>query len=260
MIRADQAEDRLRQLTEEAVHSATHQSYLEVVEKSLSQFLPADDVAWNDVDLAMGHVHVERSEGADPAFGEAILAVAADHAMIRSYRPAGATCEPRRMSDLLPQNAFKGTATYNELFRPLGLEYQLTIFTSRVRAQHGHCWVLNRSGTDFSDLEVQIATHLQGLLSLLENAYLVSPSSAQESCTDPEALDLVDRLTSREVEVLQLVARGYTAHKVGTILTVSPTTVRKHLENAYRKLGCSDRLVAVDVLRQAGLLRPRPPI
>jgi DNA-binding NarL/FixJ family response regulator len=34
--------------------------------------------------------------------------------------------------------------------------------------------------------------------------------------------------------------------------------VQKHLENAYRKLGRHDRLLAVDRARELGVLPPRP--
>jgi DNA-binding NarL/FixJ family response regulator len=41
-------------------------------------------------------------------------------------------------------------------------------------------------------------------------------------------------LTARETEVLQLVGRGLTNKQAARLLEVKPSTVRKHLENAYR--------------------------
>ena len=56
------------------------------------------------------------------------------------------------------------------------------------------------------------------------------------------------RLTPREREVLELVAEGRTNAEVARVLWVSPGTVRKHLENAYDKLGVHTRTGAVAAL------------
>jgi DNA-binding CsgD family transcriptional regulator len=52
-------------------------------------------------------------------------------------------------------------------------------------------------------------------------------------------------LTAREREVLGWVARGKTNAEVAEVLWISPTTVRKHLENIYGKLGVRSRTAAV---------------
>ena len=63
-----------------------------------------------------------------------------------------------------------------------------------------------------------------------------------------------DGVTSREIEVLSLVGMGLTAAAVARRCGISIRTVHKHLEHAYAKLGCHDRLSAVMLLRDAGLL------
>ena len=52
-------------------------------------------------------------------------------------------------------------------------------------------------------------------------------------------------LTTRERQVLAWVARGKTNPEVAEILWVTPSTVRKHLENIYAKLGVHTRTAAV---------------
>jgi DNA-binding CsgD family transcriptional regulator len=52
-------------------------------------------------------------------------------------------------------------------------------------------------------------------------------------------------LTSRERDVLACVARGKTNAEVAEILWVTPSTIRKHLENVYAKLGVHTRTAAV---------------
>jgi DNA-binding CsgD family transcriptional regulator len=60
------------------------------------------------------------------------------------------------------------------------------------------------------------------------------------------------RLTAREREVLAWVARGKTNAEIAQLLWLAPSTVRKHLENVYAKLGVSTRTAAV--VRFLGLL------
>lgn len=52
-------------------------------------------------------------------------------------------------------------------------------------------------------------------------------------------------LTSREIEVLRHVARGMTNQEVAETLFLAPTTVRRHLENIFSKLGTRTRTAAV---------------
>ena len=59
-------------------------------------------------------------------------------------------------------------------------------------------------------------------------------------------------LTVSERRILHEVAAGCTNAEIATTFSVAECTVRKHLENAYRKLGVSNRMAAVARLRGAG--------
>jgi HD-GYP domain-containing protein (c-di-GMP phosphodiesterase class II)/DNA-binding CsgD family transcriptional regulator len=48
-------------------------------------------------------------------------------------------------------------------------------------------------------------------------------------------------LTSREVEVLQLLARGLTNKEIADVLVISPKTAGRHIEHIYAKIGVSNR-------------------
>jgi len=52
-------------------------------------------------------------------------------------------------------------------------------------------------------------------------------------------------LTAREREILRQVAAGRTNLAIAHELQISPRTVAKHLEQAYRKLGVTNRAAAV---------------
>lgn len=62
-------------------------------------------------------------------------------------------------------------------------------------------------------------------------------------------------LSTRELDVLQLVARGHTNAEVGKALYVSETTVKTHLVHIFDKLGVGSRTAAVSAARRSGLIR-----
>ena len=66
--------------------------------------------------------------------------------------------------------------------------------------------------------------------------------------------DLLEPLSQRELEVLQLVTEGLTNQQIATRLVISIRTVKKHMENIYGKLGVQNRTQAVARGRALGLL------
>lgn len=65
-----------------------------------------------------------------------------------------------------------------------------------------------------------------------------------------------ERLTSREVEVLRLIALGHTSVEIARRLHLSPRTVETHRARIHRKLGLSSRAELVRYALGRGLLRP----
>jgi DNA-binding CsgD family transcriptional regulator len=78
------------------------------------------------------------------------------------------------------------------------------------------------------------------------------PGSTSPAGTPPSPL--LEPLSERELEILALVARGYSNKEVATELVVSVATVKTHLNNSYRKLGASSRTQAIALARAHGLL------
>lgn len=61
----------------------------------------------------------------------------------------------------------------------------------------------------------------------------------------PEALAVALGLTAREAEILSWVVQGKTNPEIGIILGIQLTTVKKHLESIFAKLGVENRTSAV---------------
>jgi two-component system NarL family response regulator len=100
-------------------------------------------------------------------------------------------------------------------------------------------------------------TFAEGIMEAIRNV------QAGRRLIAPEvAARLADRvsspsLTSREVAVLELVAKGMSNKEIGAALFVSETTIKYHLKNIYSKLGASDRTEAALVATQRGILTIR---
>jgi DNA-binding CsgD family transcriptional regulator len=63
-----------------------------------------------------------------------------------------------------------------------------------------------------------------------------------------------EALTSREVEVLELVARGSSNADIAVALFISEATVKTHLLHTFAKLGVDDRTAAVVAALQRGII------
>jgi LuxR family maltose regulon positive regulatory protein len=77
--------------------------------------------------------------------------------------------------------------------------------------------------------------------------------------TQPSSLrlqPLVEPLTERELEVLQLLAAGLNNRAMGEELIISVGTVKRHITNIYGKLGVANRVEAVTKARALNVLQP----
>ena len=75
------------------------------------------------------------------------------------------------------------------------------------------------------------------LLEAIESAMSIHGRRSAQDAEAAEAKALLSHLTSRELEVLDMVARGWATKEIATALEVSPRTVEAHRSNIAAKLG-----------------------
>jgi len=95
---------------------------------------------------------------------------------------------------------------------------------------------------------------VEGIQMIMEGGAPMSPSIAAKSLDllrNPKNFNFSENITdeyslsTREIEVLEEIGKGSEYTKIADILFISPKTVRKHIENIYKKLQVHNKIQAV---------------
>jgi DNA-binding NarL/FixJ family response regulator len=102
---------------------------------------------------------------------------------------------------------------------------------------------------------VKKSAPLQELLSVLERA-LLAPNSftASDIVSALKTLSAPNLLTQREIEVLRALARVGDIQKLASELHISESTFKTHASSIYRKLSVANRLAAIRVGIESGII------
>lgn len=127
------------------------------------------------------------------------------------------------------------------------LEHDENIFSSIKAGADGY--VLKE--TKAEDLHKSIVETLQGGAAMspsmaLKTLHLLRNPSHLESQALMEGIDL----TAPEIEVLEQLGNGVQHNKIADDLIISPASVRKHIENIYKKLKVYSKIEAVQKAKQ----------
>ena len=153
-----------------------------------------------------------------------------DHPLVRYHGYQGGN-RTQRISDALPLSEFRRSPLYNDYYRRVRIDHAMAL---PIYVGEGLLvsFVLNRTRRDFTDRERALLDALRPHLSRIY-----------------KRLTGANGLTVRESEVLRWVAAGKSDSQIAAILSLSPRTVQKHLQNIYDKLGVESRTAAVMRLR-----------
>jgi len=103
-------------------------------------------------------------------------------------------------------------------------------------------------------------SYFSALLGLIERTPRTDPGPGSDAdvalkASRKHALEaLVEPLSQRELEVLELINEGLANKEIASRLDVAPTTIKAHIRNLYGKIGARSRTEALAKARQMGVL------
>jgi PAS domain S-box-containing protein len=164
----------------------------------------------------------------------------------------------------LPRRAVIGR-TFDDFLAP-GMRARLDHVWRAFREGGGHAGPFELSSRAAGAEEVHISVTANVLprrhLLILSGAgaQIEEPEARQEQARKGEPPNHVPRFarggpTSRERQVLALLAAGATDEQIAELLDLSPATVQTHVRNAKAKLGARTRAQAVALALQGGMIQ-----
>jgi DNA-binding NarL/FixJ family response regulator len=102
---------------------------------------------------------------------------------------------------------------------------------------------------------IRVIAHGDSLLSPSITRRLIE-SFVRDHPRTPQPPPGLDELTARELEIFGLIARGLSNAEIADQLVVSSTTIKTHVARVLIKLGLRDRVQAVVLAYETGVIRP----
>ena len=103
---------------------------------------------------------------------------------------------------------------------------------------------------------VRVVHRGEALLTPVATRSLIARYLARPERAEPPDIARLAALTEREREILAVVATGLTNDEIACRLSLSPHTVKTHVNRTMTKLGAHDRAQLVVIAYESGLVRP----
>lgn len=232
--------------------------YLIEVLRRVQDLVPCEDLTYQDCDLLQRRFVAYADLDGPAADGEDDPAYwAAGPCPVSEYRVSTGDLSVVTITDLVDRRRYHALPIYTDYFRPGGVEHLIDLGLPAMPHRHRALVLFRETGSrDFGDRDRAVLEALRPHLLQLEATAALRRRLA-EAPAQPDALSTAG-LTPREREIVDLVAEGKTNAQIAAQLWVAPSTVKKHLENVYAKLGVGRRTAAATLLRQAGTAAGRP--
>jgi DNA-binding CsgD family transcriptional regulator len=234
----------------DAETSGAEEAYSPAVLEHLRGLIPCDDVGYQEADVV-----ARRFTDPEAPAHEAEDAVywALGPCPITDYRVRTGDATAIRMSDVIGRRRYHELPVYREYFATLSVDHILDLGLSSVPTSYRTVLLFRGSDMpDFTERERSILETLRPHLRAREaRATLMALVAGRLRALGEQGETDDLHLTTREREIVAMVAAGKTNAQIATQLWIAPATVKKHLENTYVKLGVGSRAAAASRL-QAG--------
>jgi DNA-binding CsgD family transcriptional regulator len=232
---------RLCAVTDKAHLSGTDRVVPRSVLEALRDLVPCDEITYLELDPASESIDMREFAGTTSCLEPDVTRFR--QFFWHSFWSSPACSYPEQTGDFTSvrraTDFFSGSADFAasevfELFRVQGVRYNVLLPLAPDRGVGHRIELWRVDGPDFSERELLLLSLLRPALAELDLSIRGRHSSAP--------------LTSRQLELLELVAEGMTNRQIARRLVLSEGTVRRHLENVYARIGVTNRAAAASYL------------
>ena len=157
-----------------------------------------------------------------------------------------------RDSDILPEVDRINSRLFKEIYMKQGIHWGLRAYLSYNDVLLGNISIFNsKEAGDFSDLDCSILRLMEPHISLRLHQLRQQPdkhSSIEDDIV--QSTSALFGLTPRESEILELLLSGMDDMAISNSLCISPSTLKKHIYNIYRKTHVNSRVQLYNLLNQ----------
>jgi DNA-binding CsgD family transcriptional regulator len=205
-----------------------------------SELLPGATIAFDQINERSGNYygfdHNVQIDAAEQAKMHARLQEVYKENPIYHHIQSGGKGPVVDLDNLMPKRDFRRTDFYQDIFRPYGLNHQVSVLLSREG------WI----NTLTLNHERPISGKMKTLLTLAtRHIQLAHRHACQAEQLDTGSGIAAVKFTPREQEIFHWMSQGKRNSEIAIILSCAVRTVEKHVENILRKTSAENRTSAV---------------